>query len=76
MADDLMRQHLQVGMPYTDVVTLLGPPDPHGPPEPGVLVYDLRTCGAMFPVDENFLVFIYDHRGPVTEIRMSEHWWP
>jgi hypothetical protein len=79
MVNDLMHQYLHVGMPYSDVRSLLGPPDSHGRSaagDPTALVYDLGSCGAIFALDENYLVITYDRQGLVTNVRTSEYWWP
>jgi hypothetical protein len=78
MVNDLIYQHLRASMPYTDVLTLLGPPDPHGLPRPGdppTLVYDLGTCGQLMALDTYYLLIPYNSQGAVTGIRVSENWW-
>jgi len=72
MVRDLTRSYLRLGMSRSDVIALLGNPQPGSLPVKTSLSYDLGMCSG-FRMDYDALVLSFNDRDALIDIRTKHH---
>jgi hypothetical protein len=72
MVRDLTWYYLKPGMPRSEVVALLGNPQPGSLPVKTSLSYDLEMCSG-FRMDYDSLVLSFNDRDALIDIRTKQH---
>jgi len=75
MIDDLLRRYEFRGMTRNQVIDVLSPPaekpyDPKAPEENWDMCYYLGLERGFFGLDDEYLVFHFDSRGKVNDVRV------
>lgn len=68
MHEDLLANHLRVGMSRAEVARLLGPPTRWDNVHEGFSEYDLGPNHSLFPIDDDWLVINFDNKGVVSDV--------